>query len=197
MGSIVRIDVDTASPFNIPPDNPFAGNGLCTQGVGGAPCPEIFAWGFRNPWRMSFDTVTGKLWTGDVGQGSWEEVDVVELGENYGWDVREGAHCHQPASGCAETTVDPITEYPRGSGGSVTGGYVYRGSSVTDLVGWYVFGDFVTGTLYAVPEDSAIGTAPEIMDQTGMNISSFGQDINGEIYVVNYDGNLHRVTGAP
>lgn len=197
MGTIVRIDVDSASPFNIPPGNPFAGNGLCTQGIGAAPCPEIFAWGFRNPWRMSFDTVTGKLWTGDVGQGSWEEVDVVELGQNYGWDVREGAHCHEPATGCAETTVDPITEYARGSGGSVTGGYVYRGSSIADLVGWYVFGDFVTGTLYAVPEDSAIGTAPEIMDQTGLNISSFGQDVDGEIYVVNYGGSLHRVTDAP
>ncbi|MCH9693032.1 MAG: PQQ-dependent sugar dehydrogenase [Gammaproteobacteria bacterium] len=196
-GSIVRIDVDSASPFNIPPGNPFAGNALCTQGVGAAPCPEIFAWGFRNPWRISFDPVTGKLWTGDVGQGSWEEVDVVNSGQNYGWDVREGAHCHEPATGCAATTIDPIAEYPRGGGGSVTGGYVYRGSDVADLVGWYVFGDFVTGTLYAVPEDSPIGTAPETMDQTGLSIASFGQDLNGEIYIVHFGGSLHRVTGAP
>ena len=196
-GSIVRVDVDTASPFDIPPTNPFSGNALCATGSGAAPCPEIFAWGFRNPWRFSFDTDTGKLWAGDVGQASWEEIDVVELGDNYGWNVREGANCFSPATGCAETTVDPITEYPRGGGGSVTGGYVYRGSTIPDLDGWYVFGDFITGQLYAVPEDSPIGTDPVEMADTSLQIVSFGQDQDGEIYVVDFSGSLHRVIETP
>ena len=102
-GSIVRIDVDVAGDYDIPPGNPNAANARCTQGSGSAPCPEIFAWGLRNPWRFSFDTVTGKLWAGDVGQNSWEEIDVIEVGENYGWNVREGAHCYSPPSGCATT----------------------------------------------------------------------------------------------
>ncbi|MEL7187450.1 MAG: PQQ-dependent sugar dehydrogenase [Pseudomonadota bacterium] len=196
-GTIVRIDVDSGSPFVIPPDNPFAGNGLCTSGSGAASCPEIFAWGFRNPWRFSFDTVTGKLWAGDVGQGSWEEIDVVELGGNYGWNVREGANCFSPSTGCGTNFTDPITEYPRGSGGSVTGGYVYRGTLIPDLVGWYVFGDFITGQIYAVPEDSPIGTVAEEMDASGLSIVSFGQDQNGEVYVVDFSGTLHMVVQGP
>ena len=196
-GSIVRIDVDSGSPFEIPTDNPFEGNALCVQGFGGSPCPEIFAWGFRNPWRLSFDTATGKLWVGDVGQASWEEIDVVELNNNYGWNVREGANCFMPATNCATTFTDPITEYERGSGGSVTGGYVYRGSSIPDLVGWYVFGDFVTGQIYAVPEDSAEGTPPEPMDASGLSIVSFAQDQDGEIYVVDFSGGLHSIVESP
>ncbi len=196
-GSIVRIDVDSGSPFAIPPTNPFAGNALCTSGSGAASCPEIFAWGFRNPWRFSFDTVTGKLWVGDVGQGNWEEIDVVDVGENYGWNVREGAHCFNPATGCATTFVDPITEYARGGGGSVTGGYVYRGSTVANLSGWYVFGDFVTGQLYAIPENSPQGTVPELMDATGLSIVAFGQDQDGELYVVDFSGALYSVVQQP
>ena len=196
-GSIVRIDVDSAFPFAVPPTNPFAGNGICVGGSGADDCPEIFAWGFRNPWRFSFDSVTGDLWVGDVGQGAWEEVDVVELGENYGWNVREGAHCFSPSTGCATTFVDPITEYERGSGGSVTGGYVYRGSDIPDLVGWYVFGDFITGQLYAIPEDSVTGTVPDEMDATGLSIVAFGQDQDGEVYVVDFGGSLHQLVPAP
>ena len=196
-GSIVRIDVDNGSPFTIPPGNPFAGNALCTQGVGAASCPEIFAWGFRNPWRFSFDPVTGRLWAGDVGQGSWEEIDVVAVGENYGWNVREGAHCFNPSTGCATTFVDPVTEYERGSGGSVTGGYVYRGSAIPDLVGWYVFGDFITGQLYAIPEDSATGIAPEAIDASGLSIASFGRDQDGELFVVDFSGGLYRIVATP
>lgn len=196
-GSMVRIDVDSAMPFAIPPDNPFASNSLCTTGSGGAPCPEIFAYGFRNPWRFSFDMTTGKLWAGDVGQGDWEEIDVVEVGENYGWNIREGAHCFNPSVGCRTDLVDPITEYPRASGGSVTGGYVYRGSTIPDLVGWYVFGDFITGQIYAVPEDSPTGTSPQDMDASGLSIVSFGQDQNGELYVVDFSGTLHMVVQGP
>ena len=196
-GAMVRIDVDSASPFTIPPDNPFAGNTLCTQGSGAADCPEIFAWGLRNPWRFSFDTVTGKLWAGDVGQGSWEEVNVIQIGNNYGWNVREGAHCFSPSTGCATTFVDPITEYERGSGGSVTGGFVYRGSAVADLAGWYVFGDFITGQVYAIREDSTQGTIPDEILASGLSIVSFAEDENGELYIVDFGGTLHMVVDAP
>jgi glucose/arabinose dehydrogenase len=110
-GAIVRIDVDGNPPYEIPAGNPFALNAACAQGNGAAACPEIFAWGFRNPWRFSFDTVTGRLWAGDVGQNAWEEIDLVEVGENYGWNEREGALCFDPASGCADTFRDPHTEY--------------------------------------------------------------------------------------
>ncbi len=196
-GSLVRIDVDTGSPFSMPPGNPFQGNAACTSGMGGAPCPEIYAWGFRNPWRFSFDRSTGRLWLGDVGQGSWEEIDIVEVGQNYGWNVREGAHCHEPPTGCAATFSDPVTEYARGDGGSVTGGYVYRGSRIADLVGWYVFGDFVTGRVYAIAEDSTPGTVPQELLDTDLSIASFGQSQDGELYVVDYSGSLHIVTGGP
>ena len=113
-GAVVRIDVDVAGDYDIPVDNPNAANARCAQGSGSAPCPEIFAWGLRNPWRFSFDPVTGKLWVGDVGQSDWEEIDVVEVGENYGWNVREGAHCYSPPSGCATDFGEPITD-PAGS----------------------------------------------------------------------------------
>ena len=197
-GTIVRIDVDGAAPYEIPPSNPNALNATCAQGYGAAPCAEIFAWGLRNPWRMSFDTVTGKLWAGDVGQGAWEEIDVIEAGENYGWNVREGAHCFEPAVGCATTFTDPITEYGRGDGVSVTGGYVYRGSDVPDLVGWYVFGDFGSGNLFAIPEDSATGVVPEILLDTSLGIVTFGQDNAGELYLMDYGvGTIHKIENAP
>ena len=170
---------------------------MCAQGVGAAGCPEIFAWGFRNPWRFSFDTATGALWVGDVGQGDWEEIDRVEVGLNYGWNVREGAHCFSPPTGCATTYEDPITEYPRGSGGSVTGGYVYRGAAIPDLSGWYLFGDFITGRLYAVPANSTTGTVAEELLDTSLSIASFGRDASGELYIVDIGGTLHAVIDAP
>ena len=159
-GAILRINVDVGAPYSIPAGasgNPFAGNPLCTQGVGAVACPEIFAWGFRNPWRWSFDSLNGDLWVGDVGQGNWEEIDRVELGLNYGWNVREGAHCFDPANGCSTAFEDPITEYSHALGNSVTGGYVYRGMTIPDLPGTYVFGDFGTGRIFGVAANSAKG----------------------------------------
>ncbi|HSD69167.1 MAG TPA: PQQ-dependent sugar dehydrogenase, partial [Woeseiaceae bacterium] len=131
-GTIIRINVDVGNPYPIPggaTGNPFFGSPQCETGINppGVPCPEIFAWGLRNPWRWSFDSLNGDLWVGDVGQGNWEEIDRVELGMNYGWREREGAHCFNPASGCSTNFEDPITEYSHALGGSVTGGYVYRG----------------------------------------------------------------------
>jgi glucose/arabinose dehydrogenase len=197
-GSVIRIDVDGAAPYQIPPDNPNAGNAQCTQGYGGAPCPEIFAWGLRNPWRLSFDSATGRLWAGDVGQGDWEEIDIIESGQNYGWDEREGDHCYEPPSGCLDTFADPVAEYDHSLGQSVTGGYVYRGAAISDLVGWYVFGDFISGNLFAIPADSTPVTAPELLLDTGLGIVTFGQGVDGELYVVDYGvGTIHRIENAP
>lgn len=198
-GSIVRINVDGNAPYETPAGNPFAGNSNCTQGFGGAPCPEIYAWGLRNPWRFSFDRATGKLWAGDVGQGSWEEIDLIDVGQNYGWNDREGAHCFDPSSGCATNFTDPITEYDHSMGDrSVTGGYVYRGAAIADLVGWYVFGDFVSGRIFAIPEDSQPGVVPDVLFESGMSIVSFAEDINGELYVLDFGlGTIHEVQAAP
>ncbi len=197
-GAMVRIDVDSAVDYDIPAGNPNAANPKCTQGFGSAACPEIFAWGLRNPWRFSFDAVTGKLWAGDVGQGSWEEIDVIENGENYGWDVREGAHCFDPPSGCSTAFKDPITEYDRGLGVSVTGGYVYRGTAVPDLVGWYVFGDFGSGRIFAIRENSADGVVPEVLLDTTHNIVTFATGVDGELYFADYSvGTIHRIEPAP
>lgn len=197
-GTIARIDVDGGAPYAIPADNPFAANPACTQGFGAAPCPEIFAWGFRNPWRWSFDSLNGDLWVGDVGQGDWEEIDRVELGLNYGWRVREGAHCFNPPSGCATNFEDPITEYGRALGGSVTGGYVYRGMAVTGLAGTYVFGDFISGRIFGVPTTSMQGTVADELLDTAHNISSFAEDLDGELYVLDYStGFIHRIVDAP
>jgi glucose/arabinose dehydrogenase len=197
-GSIIRIDVSGDTTYSIPADNPNATNGVCTQGYGGASCPEIFAWGLRNPWRFSFDAETGTLWAGDVGQGSWEEIDRIESGENYGWNVREGAHCFSPATGCADTFTDPVTEYDHSVGRSVTGGYVYRGSSISDLIGWYIFGDFISGRIFAVGADSASGVAPEELLDTSLSIVSFAEDNNNELYVLDYSaGTMHKIEKAP
>lgn len=196
--AIVRIDVDGSAPYDIPPGNPFSSNAVCTQGVGAAACPEIFAWGFRNPWRFSFDRVTGRLWAGDVGQNAWEEIDLVEVGENYGWNDREGAHCFDPASGCANAFREPHSEYAHALGRSVTGGFVYRGSDVPDLVGWYVFGDFITGRVFAFKEDAAAGVTPEELLATSFSIVSFAEGIDGELYILDYGvGTIHKIEGAP
>ena len=197
-GAVVRIDVDVAGDYDIPVDNPNAANARCAQGSGSAPCPEIFAWGLRNPWRFSFDPVTGKLWVGDVGQSDWEEIDVVEVGENYGWNVREGAHCYSPPSGCATDFREPITEYDHSLGSSVTGGFVYRGAAIADLAGWYVFGDFGSGRIFAIPENSADGVVPDELLDTTHGIVTFATGEDGELYFMDYFvGTIHRVEPAP
>jgi glucose/arabinose dehydrogenase len=197
-GAVVRIDVDVAGDYDIPIDNPNAANARCAQGSGSAPCPEIFAWGLRNPWRFSFDPVTGKLWVGDVGQSDWEEIDVVEVGENYGWNVREGAHCYSPPSGCATNFRDPITEYDHSLGSSVTGGFVYRGAAIADLAGWYVFGDFASGRIFAIPENSVDGAVPNQLLDTTHGIVTFATGEDGELYFIDYFvGTIHRLEPAP
>ncbi len=201
LGSIVRLDVDVTppTPYAIPATNPFSSNTNCVDGVGVMPCPEIYAWGFRNPWRFSFDSQTGELWVGDVGQADWEEIDRVELGMNYGWDEREGAHCFEPPSGCSTNNIDPITEYGHVGGNiSVTGGFVYRGAAIPNLQGFYVFGDFGSGRIWGVPATSVQGTAPEELDDTTLSISSFAEGADGELYVLNYGaGEIHQIVDAP
>jgi glucose/arabinose dehydrogenase len=199
LGSMTRIDVDGAVPYAIPAGNPFAANSgnLCLQGFVGVDCPEIYAWGLRNPWRWSFDRQTGEIWAGDVGQGAWEEVDKIQAGENYGWDEREGAHCFEPATGCSTSSVDPITEYSRSSGQSITGGYVYRGATIPELQGSYVYGDFSSGRIWAIPATSQQGAVGEEILNTTLSIASFAEDNDGEIYVINYAGEVYQVVDAP
>ncbi len=186
LGKFLRIDVDQGSPYGIPSDNPFA------KGQGR---PEIFAWGFRNPWRFSFDRETGELWAGDVGQNTWEEIDVVQKGKNYGWRLLEGRHCFNPKMQCRQlpSLVDPVTEYAHEQGRcSVTGGYVYRGTKIPDLVGTYIFGDFCSGEIWGYRNDKA-----QILRSTNLQIASFGEDQAGEMYVVGYGGEILRIVKKP
>lgn len=189
LGKILRIDVNlpegSLPPYASPSSNPFFG---ATPGS-----DEIFAMGMRNPWRFSFDRGgTNQLYVGDVGQGAREEIDIVTLGGNYGWRVREGKICTNldPALCNASGFTDPIIDYAHTNGRcSVTGGYVYRGSRATLPAGTYVYGDFCTGEIFQLPG----GTASVLLD-TGLSISSFGEDESGEIYVVGLGGTVHRIT---
>ncbi len=207
LGSMLRLNVDGAAPYTIPADNPFAQTGgTCgpDHNVQANNCAEIYAWGLRNPWRWSFDSATGDLWLGDVGQGAREEIDRVQRGGNYGWSCREGliAYSGAPAS-CANPPAfeNPVHDYGRSLGASVTGGYVYRGTALPALVGRYVFADFVTGRIWQLVPSGGGFTAEELLD-TSLSIASFGQGNDGELYVVDIaGGGLHRIVdgggGAP
>ncbi len=198
LGKMLRINVGAAAAttYTIPANNPYVGNAQCGSGGTGAQnCPEIYASGFRNPWRWSFDRDTGELWVADVGQDAWEEVNVVERGGNYGWRSREGAHCYNPASNCPTAGLtDPVAEYSHALGNSITGGYAYRGPQTTNLRGRYLFGDFGSGRIWAwLPDTAAQPRQPTQLAATTLNIASFGEGNDGELYVVNYAGSLHRV----
>ena len=186
LGSIIRIDVRDASaaaPYAIPADNPFVG-------VEGARA-EIWAYGLRNPWRMEFDPETGALWAADVGQREIEEIDRIERGGNYGWNRLEGTRCFQPSEGCErEGTVLPVAEYTHGLGCSVTGGVVYRGEAVPEIVGHYLFSDFCSGRLWALPLDG--GAVVEVAVAPG-RVSSFGTDADGEVYLLTFEGPVLRI----
>ena len=199
LGTMTRIDVDSGMPYGIPPGNPFVANAAnpCSQGFGGADCPEIYAYGFRNPWRWSFDRQNSDLWVGDVGQSQWEEVDRVVAGGNYGWDDREGAHCFEPADDCLTNSTDPITEYDHSLGQSITGGYVYRGAAIAELQGFYVYGDFVQGRIWSIPATSQQGAVGQELLNTAFGISSFAEDTNGELYVIDYGGSVHQFVDVP
>ncbi len=187
LGKILRLDVDSGSTYSIPPSNPFFNN----------PNPsirkEIWAYGLRNPWRFSFDRQTGDMYIGDVGQSAHEEIDFQPAndtgGRNYGWRAMEGSFCYNPASNCDQTgKVLPVAEYGHSIGCSITGGYVYRGPQYSALQGYYFYGDFCTGVLFSLRNNPPAGwTATQIAD-TPYSISSFGEDENGELYLVDYSG---------
>lgn len=189
LGSIIRIDVDNPSngrQYGIPSDNPFAGN---AEGYR----EEIWAYGLRNPWRFSWDAETGQMWTGDVGQNAYEEIDVIEKGENYGWDIMEASHCFEPESGCDQSgLVLPIVEYPREDGVSVTGGFVYRGSDVPALDGKYIYADYGSGKIWALTVDGKEAVENQLLSNSNLAISSFGVDQNNELYMCAFDGKIYR-----
>ncbi len=184
LGKLLRIDVGNngATTYGIPPGNLYAANAKCTATGGSAPCPELYAWGFRNPWRWSFDKQNGDLWLGDVGQNAWEEIDQVQMGGNYGWRCREGAHDFN-TSGCGTGYIDPVAEYGRSLGSSVTGGYVYRGTQNTSLFGRYLFADFGSGNIFAWLPPATTPRAPTLLLDTSYSIASFGEANNGDCIV--------------
>ena len=188
LGSILRIDVsalDQLGGYAAPPDNPFAGGDGAARG-------EIWAYGLRNPWRFSFDRETGDLWAADVGQNLYEEVNVVRRGLNYGWNVMEGSHCFR-REGCDSRGLEmPVAEYGREGGCSVTGGYVYRGRRMPSLYGAYLYGDFCSGKIWALRHDGAAVTEQMLIADTGLSISSFGEDPSGEVYVLTFEGAVYR-----
>ena len=201
LGGMLRIDVlgvDFVTDVYLPRGDRFAGN-KCGAGANTENCPEIWAWGFRNPWRWSFDFPSQKLWLGDVGQGTWEEVDIVKSGGNYGWRCREGANNFN-LSGCpASGLTDPVHEYQHGSGNvSITGGFVYRGALLPDLVGEYVFADFNSGRIWTLEDDAAGGYLARELIDSSILISAFARGHDGELYAVRYAniGRLYRLEQA-
>jgi hypothetical protein len=165
------------------------------DGTGVQPCPEIYALGFRNPWRWSFDRQSGDLWVGDVGQADWEEIDLVSRGGNYGWNVREGAHCFEPATDCdTQGLTDPVAEYSHDLGFSITGGYVYRGLQTSQVAGNYVFADFGGMIAWLEPDGAGGFDIQELVPQScappgapdALQVSSFAEDLDGELFVVDY-----------
>jgi uncharacterized repeat protein (TIGR03806 family) len=212
LGKILRFDVSNtnSSTYAIPPDNPYAnapGSKLCSNyepsAPSAGPCKEIYAYGFRNPWRWSFDRVSGELWVGDVGQDTWEEIDArVQKGGNYGWRTCEGKHLRGSAtSACnAAGTILPIVEHGRSQGQSITGGYVYRGSAMPSLQGTYIYGDYGSGNVWSITYDSAGQPQATPLDSTGIGgsqLASFGEGNDGELYLVRFRaGNILKMVPA-
>jgi len=180
MGSMLRIDVDKKQDgknYAIPADNPF----LQREGTQ----PEIFAYGFRNVWRLTADRKTGALWAADVGQDFWEEINIVKRGGNYGWSIREASYPFNNKSfEPPDTPIDPIWEYDHQLGKSITGGFVYRGSRLPELQGMYLYADFVSGKIWALKYDETLGKVTSNMGiaSTGFPVLSFGEDEVGEVY---------------
>jgi glucose/arabinose dehydrogenase len=194
LASVVRIDVDDVPEgraYGIPPDNPFVDRSGAR--------PEIWAYGLRNVWRMSFDRKTGDLWAGDVGQNKYEEIDLVVKGGNYGWNRREGFHPFGRAEGPepADPFIDPVVEYPRNEGVSVTGGHVYRGPAKA-LDGVYLYADYAMGTIWGLrraADGSLVG--PEVLvRRPGSLISSFGEANDGTLYITTFEGGERPGPGA-
>lgn len=190
LGKILRIDVNKRDKGNygIPADNPYVGNTESFR-------EEIYAYGLRNPWRFSFDSKTGQLWAGDVGQNEFEEIDIITKGGNYGWRLKEASRCYNPRNDCdsMKTLIGPIHQYPRNDGVSITGGYVYRGKRIPALQGKYLFADYAKGNIWALSFDGTTKTGNELLSTDGGSVSSFGVDANEEIYILDhYSGQIKR-----
>jgi glucose/arabinose dehydrogenase len=180
LGKILRIDVNSGNPYSVPPDNPF-GN-------------EVWAYGLRNPWRLSFDKATGDLYIGDVGQDMWEEIDYLPAGSaggtNFGWNQREGAHDYKGSA--SPDFTEPVAEYSHPEGGcSVTGGYVYRGA-MPEWNGIYIYGDYCTGMIWGLIHNGGNWQKQQLFD-VDYTITSFGQDQSGEIYLVSDGGGVYKL----
>jgi glucose/arabinose dehydrogenase len=214
LGKMLRLDVNTRAtiqrgkdiitlPYGFPPDNAFVGE-PDLSGLGAR--HEIYAWGLRNPWRYSFDRQTGQLWVGDVGQDLWEEVDLIVKGGNYGWNVREGFHHYKPGPPGAQY-IEPVIEYPHnpallkespfpkhGIGACIVGGYVYRGSKYPALQGVYLYADYALGTIFGLRYSNGKVTDYATLLEQPKNITSFAEDLDGELYVLTYDGHVFAIT---
>jgi glucose/arabinose dehydrogenase len=200
LGKMLRINVNGSTStrnYLIPSSNPY---------VGAPGRNEIWQRGLRNPWRFSFDRSTGDLWIGDVGQARYEEIDRAKRtstgpgrGVNWGWRVMEGFHCYKPTSGCNKDGKRlPLLEYSHGSNGrcSVTGGYVYRGTAIPALAGWYVFADYCSGEIWAVASGASSPATKVKLADTDLAISSFGETAGGELLVVSLGGSVYRIDPA-
>ncbi|HYK01183.1 MAG TPA: PQQ-dependent sugar dehydrogenase [Thermoanaerobaculia bacterium] len=192
LGKMLRIDVDGAEPYAIPPSNPFVGRPGARA--------EIWASGLRNPWRYSFDRNFGDLWIADVGQGQWEEISFQPRtsigGENYGWRRMEGTHCFEPSTNCNDgTLVQPVIEYNHSAGAcSVTGGYVYRGTRSRRLNDMYIYADFCNGRIMGARRDASGRFVSKLLFDAPFQVSTFGEDVNGELYVASYGtGEIFRI----
>jgi glucose/arabinose dehydrogenase len=193
LGKLLRIDVDHGTPYAIPADNPFA----TSPGIR----PEIWSYGLRNPWRFSFDRATGELLMGDVGQDSFEELDITTIaaarGANFGWPMTEGLHCYLPAVCRTDGLTLPRLEYPRAEGCSVTGGYRYRGTRWRNFRDVYFYGDWCTGRIWAATQNASGEWTSRVVLQSNAAVVSFGEDDDGELYVVDYNGRIFRIVDAP
>jgi len=183
LGKLLRVDVNGGDPYAIPPDNPFAKGGREA---------EIWMYGLRNPWRFSFDRLTGDLYIADVGQNGWEEIDFLPAGSptaaNFGWNYREGAHPFRGTPPADLKLIDPVFEYSHGDGCSVTGGYVYRGVALPEFRGVYLFSDYCSGVVWGLLKGANGSWQSQELFVTDYNPSSFGQDNDGEIYLINQGG---------
>jgi glucose/arabinose dehydrogenase len=188
LGKMLRLDLNGALPYQIPADNPFVEDDAFR--------PEIWAFGLRNPWRYTFDRATGDLYIADVGQYLWEEIDFQPAdsagGENYGWSALEGSHSFSGANP-PPNAIMPIAEYSHTDGCSVTGGYVYRGEGLPELEGAYFFGDWCSGITWTTRRDSEGRWQTSVFMNTGRQISSFGEDVSGELYLVDHQGAVLRL----
>ena len=188
LGSILRIDVselDTAGAYSVPADNPFVGLDPSVR-------EEIWAYGFRNPWRFTFDRATGDMWVGDAGQDDFEEVDIVKPGKNYGWNLLEGFHCYQAVRCNRDQLEPPVIEYTHREGAAIIGGYVYRGSNLPSLMGAYVYGDVSSGKIWGLRYDGVRVTEHLEIANVGRGVSAFGEDRSGELYILTFDSYENR-----